>query len=185
MQYTIRVGDPAEAILDRILATEPDLVVIGGPGRAESVSGEMSSLSATVVRQAACSVIVARADSIDELVLADDHTGNGETAEWVSGRLLFRALFASGAAARRLDNARPSEWSSEDPGAEHIGVSVAPLHGHASQFTASDAGVETDDGPPPVSVAPAATALSSSMATQFVITRRSAYAPLPPSASQC
>jgi nucleotide-binding universal stress UspA family protein len=146
MQYTIRVGDPAETILDHVLATEPDLVVLGGPGRAESVSGEMSPLSATVVREAACSVLVARSDRFDELVLADDDAGNGESADSISRWPLFRALFASRAAAGRLGRARPSEWSSERAGAARIEASVGQSRGHASRFAASETDVETDDG---------------------------------------
>jgi nucleotide-binding universal stress UspA family protein len=146
MQYTIRVGDPAEAILDHVVATEPDLVVLGGPGRAESVSGEMSALSVTVIREAACSVLVARTDRFDELVLADDDNANGGSAEWVSRWPLFRALFANRAAAGKLGRARPSEWSSERAGAARIEASVGQPRGHASRFAASEADVETDDG---------------------------------------
>ena len=92
VQYTIRVGDPASSILKRAAATAADLLVIGGPGRAESVSGEMSPLSAAVVEGAPCSVLVARTESVDNLVLADPSTAAVQSAAWVSRWPLFRSI---------------------------------------------------------------------------------------------
>ena len=92
VHHTIRVGDPAGVILEHATATKADLVVIGGPGRAESASGEMSSLSATVIDRAQCSVLVARTSSVDKLVLTDDDPAPGGAAEWVASWPLFRSI---------------------------------------------------------------------------------------------
>jgi nucleotide-binding universal stress UspA family protein len=92
VQHTVRVGDPTGTILEHAVATNADLVVIGGPGRAESASGKMSSLSAAVIDRAACSVLVARATSVDKLVVTDDRSVAGEIAARVSEWPLFRSI---------------------------------------------------------------------------------------------
>src|SRR5688500_14477810 len=92
VQHTVRVGDPTGTILEHAVATNADLVVIGGPGRAESASGKMSSLSAAVIDRAACSVLVARTASVDNLVLTDDGAVAGEAAAHVPGWPVFRSI---------------------------------------------------------------------------------------------
>jgi nucleotide-binding universal stress UspA family protein len=92
VHHTIRVGDPAGVILEHATASDADLVVIGGPGRAESASGVMSSVSAAVIDRAPCSVLVARSGSVDKLVLNDDGTVAGEIAARVSRWPLFRSI---------------------------------------------------------------------------------------------
>ena len=54
VQHALVIGDPASSIIERAVATWADLIVIGGPGRTESVSGELSPLSAALVNGAHC-----------------------------------------------------------------------------------------------------------------------------------
>lgn len=68
VQNALVIGDPASSIIERAVATWADLIVIGGPGRAESVSGELSPLSAALVNRAHCSVLIARTDRVARLV---------------------------------------------------------------------------------------------------------------------
>lgn len=91
VQYTIRVGDPGTSIVERAQTTEADLVVIGGPGRAEAASGDLSSLSATVIDESPCPVLVARTGALDRLVLLSDATPFArEVARWP----LFRSVLS-------------------------------------------------------------------------------------------
>jgi nucleotide-binding universal stress UspA family protein len=92
VHHTIRVGDPAGVILEHAAATRADLVVIGGPGRTESASGEMSPLSAAVIDRAQCSVLVARSASAEKLALAIDGAVADEAAAWVARWHPFRYI---------------------------------------------------------------------------------------------
>lgn len=90
VQHALLIGDPAGTIIERAVATRADLIVIGGPGRAESVSGKLSPLSAALVNGAPCSVLIARTDRVQRLVLAA-RTAD-ERAEWMERWPLFRAI---------------------------------------------------------------------------------------------
>lgn len=90
IQNALVIGDPASSIIERAVATWADLIVIGGPGRVESVSGKLSPLSAALVNGAHCSVLIARTDRVQRLVLAARTAGN--LAEWMERWPLFRAI---------------------------------------------------------------------------------------------
>jgi len=92
VQHALLIGDPATTIIQRALATKSDLIVIGGPGRAESVSGELSSLSAALANGAHCSVLIARTERVEHLVLATDAKTADELAERIERWPLFRAI---------------------------------------------------------------------------------------------
>jgi nucleotide-binding universal stress UspA family protein len=90
VQHALLIGDPASSIIERAMATWADLIVIGGPGRAESVSGELSSLSAALANGAHCSVLIARTDRVERLALTA-RTAD-QRAEWLERWPLFRAI---------------------------------------------------------------------------------------------
>jgi len=65
-------GRPATAILDVARSFEPDLIVLGSRGRGLLTTMLLGSVSAEVVDQAHCSVLVARSRGASRLVVATD-----------------------------------------------------------------------------------------------------------------
>jgi len=65
---SVLVGHAAWRIVERAIDTQADLVVIGGPGRAELSTDTPSDFTLTVVMCAPCSVLVARTPLLDGLV---------------------------------------------------------------------------------------------------------------------
>lgn len=90
VQNALVIGDPADSIIQRAMATWADLIVIGGPGRAESASGELSSLSAALANGAHCSVLIARTERVDRL--ASTAMRADKLAERFERWPLFRAI---------------------------------------------------------------------------------------------
>ncbi|MEX2046878.1 MAG: universal stress protein [Chloroflexota bacterium] len=95
VQQTILVGDPATSILQRALTIGADLIVIGGPGRAESASRELSPLSATVASQAHCSVLIARTERVEHLLVDADPREADEAEDQVARSPLLRSMAVS------------------------------------------------------------------------------------------
>jgi nucleotide-binding universal stress UspA family protein len=89
VQHALLIGDPARSIVERAVATWADLIVIGGPGRVESVSGKLSPLSAALLNGAHCSVLIARTDHVERLVLT---AKTGNLAGWMERWPLFRGI---------------------------------------------------------------------------------------------
>lgn len=56
--------DPAEAIMDRVAAIRPDLIVMGTHGRTGAEKVLIGSVAEKVLRHAACDVMTLRADSV-------------------------------------------------------------------------------------------------------------------------
>jgi nucleotide-binding universal stress UspA family protein len=56
--YVQRIGDPAEELVGMANELGADLLVVGRRGRREGVRDEPGSVSADVVRQASCDVLV-------------------------------------------------------------------------------------------------------------------------------
>lgn len=67
LRRTVLIGDPARRVVERAGDTQAELVVIGGPGRAEQASDGPSDFTRTVVTSAPCSVLVARTPGLDGL----------------------------------------------------------------------------------------------------------------------
>ena len=103
VQHALLIGDPATTIIQRALATKSDLIVIGGPGRAESVSGELSSLSAALASGAHCSVLIARTERVEHLVIATDAKTADELAERIERWPLFRSIPAIASGSNAAD----------------------------------------------------------------------------------
>ena len=65
-------GRPATAIIDAAHSLEADLIAIGSRGRGPLTSMLLGSVSAEVVDQASCSVLVARGERVSRLLVATD-----------------------------------------------------------------------------------------------------------------
>jgi nucleotide-binding universal stress UspA family protein len=149
VQHALLIGDPANAIIQRALATWADLIVIGGPGRAESVSGELSLLSAALANRAHCSVLIARTQRVERLVITADAMGADELAERTGGWPLFRSIpvIASGSNgadglersaefAISLDHARST--TKRDASARTVAVDDEPTEEMRAGFSKHD-----------------------------------------------
>ncbi|MBI3751731.1 MAG: universal stress protein [Chloroflexi bacterium] len=83
----------ADAIIDEARAWAADLVVLGNRGHTTLTSMVLGSTSAEVVDHAPCPVLVARAASIGELVLASDGSPSAIVAErLLTGWPMFRGF---------------------------------------------------------------------------------------------
>ena len=65
-------GRPATAILDVARGFEPDLIVLGSRGRGPLTTMLLGSVSAEIVDQAHCSVLVARGSEVSRVLVATD-----------------------------------------------------------------------------------------------------------------
>ena len=84
------VGSPARRIVEAALAFETDLIVIGSRGRGAIATALLGSVAASLADQAPCPVLVARADHVDRLVLADDGSDGATAAADVLAWPVFR-----------------------------------------------------------------------------------------------
>ena len=76
-------GRPASVIVEEARGMAADLVVVGHRGRSRWTSVLLGSVSAEVVDQALCPVLVARGERLGPVVLADDGSSFARTAETV------------------------------------------------------------------------------------------------------
>ena len=67
-------GDPADSLVDRAGNTFADLIVVGNRGLGPVGSAVIGSVSAHLIDQAPCPVLVARSPSATRMVLASDGT---------------------------------------------------------------------------------------------------------------
>lgn len=74
-------GRPASTIVDEARDMSADLIVVGHRGQGRWASALLGSVSAEVVDQAPCPVLVARDDRIWPVVLADDGSPHARAAE--------------------------------------------------------------------------------------------------------
>lgn len=65
-------GRAADVIIDECAAFGPDLIIIGSRGRGGIASNLLGSVSAEVVDRAPCPVLVARKETLERVVLAED-----------------------------------------------------------------------------------------------------------------
>jgi nucleotide-binding universal stress UspA family protein len=86
-------GRPASVIVDQARSSGVDLIVVGHRGLGAWQSRLLGSVSAEVVDQAPCPVLVVRDDQIGPVVLADDGSLDARAAgDVVAGWPLFRGL---------------------------------------------------------------------------------------------
>jgi len=74
-------GRPASLIVDEARDMPADLIVVGHRGQGRWASALLGSVSAEIVDQAPCPVLVARDDRIGPVVLADDGSPHARAAE--------------------------------------------------------------------------------------------------------
>jgi nucleotide-binding universal stress UspA family protein len=74
-------GRPASVIVDEARDMSADLLVVGHRGQGRWASALLGSVSAEIVDQAPCPVLVARDDRIGPVVLADDGSPHARAAE--------------------------------------------------------------------------------------------------------
>ena len=85
-------GRPATAILDVARSFEPDLIVLGSRGRGPFTTMLLGSVSAEIVDQAGCSVLVARGRQASRVLVATDGSDVARAIPGVlSGWGAFRA----------------------------------------------------------------------------------------------
>jgi len=93
MASAVLRGRPASVIVDQARASSTDLIVIGHRGLGAWESRLLGSVSAEVVDQAPCPVLVVRDDQLGPVVLADDGSPNARAAgDVIAGWPLFRGL---------------------------------------------------------------------------------------------
>ena len=86
-------GRPASVIVDEARDMSADLIVVGHRGQGRSELALLGSVSAEVVDQAPCPVLVARDDRIGPAILAVDGSPHARAAEtMMTGRPLFTGL---------------------------------------------------------------------------------------------
>lgn len=90
IEAVTRLGVPAEAIVDEATSFHADLVVVGSRGRGPVRTALLGSVSAAVVDQAPCPVLIARRETISGIVFGTD--GATHTAE--AARVLAWPVFA-------------------------------------------------------------------------------------------
>ncbi len=78
---TLLFGRPASAIVDEACRTEADLIVMGSRGRGPIATALLGSVSAEVVDNAPCPVLVARHNVLGGIVLATDGSDCARQAE--------------------------------------------------------------------------------------------------------
>ncbi len=89
----VRRGRPASVIIDEARTLDADLVIVGSRGHGSIASLLLGSVSAEVVDQAACPVLVARRASFGRVLFASDGSPSALTAEAVLARWpLFEGL---------------------------------------------------------------------------------------------
>lgn len=86
VEGAVRHGDPATAIASEAAALGADLVVVGSRGLGPARTLVLGSVAAAVVDAAPCSVLVARAPSVETAVLATDGSGPSDAAAEVVAR---------------------------------------------------------------------------------------------------
>lgn len=85
-------GRPADVLLEEAGALHADLLVVGNRGRGAAASALLGSVSATLVDQASCPVLVVRRPSVGRILVATDGSPSAETIPSVlSAWGLFRA----------------------------------------------------------------------------------------------
>ncbi len=74
-------GRAASAIVDEASATEADLVIVGARGHGQIATLLLGSVSSEIVDQAPCPVLVARGDTVSQVVFATDGSPSSLAAE--------------------------------------------------------------------------------------------------------
>lgn len=91
LHSTTRVGDAANEIVRRAVEIQADVVVIGTERRDGVV--DLGSVARSLVDRAPCSVLVARTESVNRILLADDGSPSADIAADVIARWpIFSAL---------------------------------------------------------------------------------------------
>jgi nucleotide-binding universal stress UspA family protein len=123
-------GRPATAILDAAIAFQADVIVVGSRGRGTIESMLLGSVSAEVVDHARVPVLVARATSIDRVILAWD----GSACADVAAEVVRTWPIFAGSAIRVISVADVGTpwWTGFATGAESLveEAAVATRHAH-------------------------------------------------------
>jgi nucleotide-binding universal stress UspA family protein len=93
VEATLLMGRPASVIVEEARRIGADVVVVGSHGHGAVASALLGSVSAEVVDQAPCPVLVARKATLSKVVLATDgSTGAREAEDVVAGWPFLAAL---------------------------------------------------------------------------------------------
>lgn len=120
-------GRPSDAIVDAANDVGANLVVVGDRGHSAIARLMLGSTAAAVADQAPCAVLVARASTIERIVLADDGSDAARLAgDFLAGSDLFTGSPVTVVTVARVD----------DP-------ILAGLYGDPGLFDAAEAAVDT------------------------------------------
>ena len=162
-------GRAASAITDEATRTGADLIIVGARGHGTLERMLIGSVSAEVVDQAHCPVLVARAPTAWRVLVATDGSPDAELAvEFVAGAGLFR--YASACVVNVIDV--PAAWwlgvGDTAAVADAYASAAKDAEAHGRQVTGDgvrrlrDAGVEAEEvvreGPAPAEIVAQATA---------------------------
>jgi nucleotide-binding universal stress UspA family protein len=78
IEKLVTVGRPADVLLEAAMDPPADLIVVGNRGLGVAASAMVGSVSATLVDQAPCPVLVARGPAVSRILLATDGSQSSE-----------------------------------------------------------------------------------------------------------
>jgi len=143
-------GRPASVIVEEARGMAADLVVVGHRGRSRWTSVLLGSVSAEVVDQAPCPVLVARGERLGPVVLADDGSSFARTAETVLTRWpMFEGLPIT--VVTVAEDGHPAAATRSDVAAERL------------RHAGLEAGHEVRDGDPALQIIATATELGAGL----------------------